>query len=328
MQDVELDIDLNAQGRHAGVIRLAHSHDEAGYGTVATPILVLANGAGPTLLLIAGNHGDEYEGQVALSRFVREVDVAQLRGRIIVLPAANAPAALAGRRLSPIDGGNLNRLFGVRQRTPTGLLATLIETELLPLADAVLDFHSGGRSAVYLPSVFVQQAPDPALAARTRALVAAFGAPWCFAKPFDAEERTMLGACGRAGVPYLSTELAGGERLARELATLALDGIARVAAQLGMGLDAPPAAEPVTHLTLPDASAFIYAQADGIFECTRTLGEVLASGELLGWIHHPETPFQPPSPVHVRAGGVFVCVRSIARTRQGDCLGHVGVVEG
>ena len=70
-------------------------------------------------------------------------------------------------------------------------------------------------------------------------------------------------------------------------------------------------------LLLPTFTATMRALVDG-----------LASGELLGWIHHPETPFQPPSPVHVRAGGVFVCVRSIARTRQGDCLGHVGVVEG
>jgi predicted deacylase len=34
-----------------------------------------------------------------------------MRGRVTILPLANAPAEMAARRCSPLDGGNLNRAF-------------------------------------------------------------------------------------------------------------------------------------------------------------------------------------------------------------------------
>jgi predicted deacylase len=36
------------------------------YGWIPIPVACVKNGAGPRILLMAGNHGDEYEGQVAL----------------------------------------------------------------------------------------------------------------------------------------------------------------------------------------------------------------------------------------------------------------------
>src|SRR3546814_2542502 len=39
---------------------------------VPIPIAVIKNGTGPSVLLIAGNHGDEYEGQVLLTRLIRQ----------------------------------------------------------------------------------------------------------------------------------------------------------------------------------------------------------------------------------------------------------------
>ena len=52
---------------------------------------------------MAGNHGDEYEGQIALAKLIRELEPEQVQGRVIILPAANLPAAMAGARVSPID---------------------------------------------------------------------------------------------------------------------------------------------------------------------------------------------------------------------------------
>ena len=37
------------------------------------PIAVLNNGEGPRILLTGGNHGDEYEGQVVLTRLIQAV---------------------------------------------------------------------------------------------------------------------------------------------------------------------------------------------------------------------------------------------------------------
>ena len=101
------DIDLDAPGRHVGHVRLPHSTHESAYGWIPVPIASIKGGEGPSVLLTAGNHGDEYEGQIALLKLIRELDPAALHGRVIVMPRLNLPAAAAGRRTSPIDDGNL-----------------------------------------------------------------------------------------------------------------------------------------------------------------------------------------------------------------------------
>ncbi|MEM1410554.1 MAG: succinylglutamate desuccinylase/aspartoacylase family protein [Pseudomonadota bacterium] len=62
---------------------------------------VINNGHGPTLVMAGGNHGDEYEGQIAISRLAREIEFGQIRGRLILLPMLNFPAAEAATRTSP-----------------------------------------------------------------------------------------------------------------------------------------------------------------------------------------------------------------------------------
>ena len=58
------------------------------------PIACIGDGRGPTVLVTAGNHGDEHEGRIIARRLVRELDPAQVHGRLIVMPALNYPAVL------------------------------------------------------------------------------------------------------------------------------------------------------------------------------------------------------------------------------------------
>lgn len=73
--------------------------------------LCIKNDDGPNVLLMAGNHGDEYEGQVALTKLVQSPEPAQMRGRITIHAMPNYPTAHAGLRTSPSDGSNLNCTF-------------------------------------------------------------------------------------------------------------------------------------------------------------------------------------------------------------------------
>lgn len=144
---IAAEVDFTRNGRQNGYLRLFHSVHSSAYGFIPIPIVVLKNGDGPTALLVSGTHGDEYEGQVALCNLAKSLDPARIKGRVIILPAANFPAAVAGRRTSPIDEGNLNRLFpGDPDGTVTQQIAYHIEHELVPLADLVCDLHSGGSS--------------------------------------------------------------------------------------------------------------------------------------------------------------------------------------
>ena len=57
---------FDEDGVHHGFLRLPYSRDDSAWGAVMIPIAVVRNGDGPTALLTGGNHGDEYEGPVAL----------------------------------------------------------------------------------------------------------------------------------------------------------------------------------------------------------------------------------------------------------------------
>ena len=50
---------------------------------------------GPTVLLVAGTHGDEYEGQVAALRLIQELEPEQLSGRVTIIPVLSTAAATA-----------------------------------------------------------------------------------------------------------------------------------------------------------------------------------------------------------------------------------------
>src|SRR5277367_6483055 len=68
--------------------------------------------SGPTLALIAGNHGYEYPPILALQELREQIDAAALSGTVILVHVANMPSFL-GRTVyfSPVDGKNLNREY-------------------------------------------------------------------------------------------------------------------------------------------------------------------------------------------------------------------------
>ena len=197
------EVDFAKDGRQHGFLRLFHSVHSSAYGFIPIPIVVLKNGDGPTALFLSGNHGDEYEGQVALCNLAKSLDPARIHGRVILLPAANFPAAMAGRRTSPIDEGNLNRLFpGDPDGTVTQQIAYYIEHELMPLADLVCDLHSGGSSLMYVPSVLLRGYSHDADMSAGLAALRAFSSPLGYvAETNSGADRTIAGAAiapGRA----------------------------------------------------------------------------------------------------------------------------------
>lgn len=95
------------------------------------------------------------------------LDPDDVSGRIIIVPALNYPAFRAGTRTSPIDRGNLNRSFpGRPDGSVTEKIADYVTRQLLPLADIVLDFHSGGRTLDFLPYAAAHELPDKIQEAR------------------------------------------------------------------------------------------------------------------------------------------------------------------
>ncbi len=323
------EIDLDASGMQRGFVRLFHSVHRSAYGYIPIPIVVLRNGEGPTALFLSGTHGDEYEGQVALCNLARTLRPEAIQGRVILLPAANLPAAVAGLRTSPVDDGNLNRLFpGDPEGPVTEQIAYFIEHELVARADLVVDLHSGGSSLHYVPSaLMMQDDTDPVRQAKLLAALQAFAAPVSYighAQPGQGALRTTGGAALRQGKLALGSELGGSGAVTAAGLRVAERGLRNVLAH--MGILPANAAEPgpTRILDVGGPDYFVYASGPGVFEPLAEPGDTVAAGQPAARIHTPETPWAPCETVNFARDGFVLCKRVPGRTIRGDCLFHLG----
>ena len=65
-------IDLEAPGKQVGRLQVPRSSNASGWSNQYVPIVSVANGDGPTALVLGGVHGDEPEGQVAALNLARD----------------------------------------------------------------------------------------------------------------------------------------------------------------------------------------------------------------------------------------------------------------
>lgn len=318
-----LKIDFESEGKHTGCLRIHHSTDESAYGSIEIPIVSLKRGTGPTILCVGGNHGDEFEGQLIWARLARELQPEDISGQLIILPALNTPAAIAGRRVSPLDELNLNRVFpGKANGSPTERIAHVVETDLLPRCGLVIDLHSGGRSLHYLPGPSVGESDPEALA-----ILRAFGGPVGYV--FDESSGGaggMLGACRRAGIRRLGSEIGGLGSVSPGAVKLGYAGTIRVLVHLGVlpphALEQVPQPQETRLLRRGGTQSdhFIYAPSSGLFEPFLEIGDDVETGQVIGELSMPELPWVEPIPVLAKISGTLICRRGPGRTQRGDGL--------
>ena len=305
---IACDLDFDEEGRQVGLLALHHSDNEHAYGIIQIPIAILKRGEGPTLLLSAGNHGDEYLGQIVLRRLIHELPLEELQGRVIALPALNAPAARAGARISPLDQGNLNRSFpGDAAGPPTRAIAHFVTTELVPLADAGMDLHCGGTASEYLPSTFLCRAPEAGLMARQIAMVEAFGAPDCYVVARDTSNSGYDPHAQAQGVAFVSTELGGGQQARPEVLEIGYRGVLGVLRMLEMLPPDPEAPAPRRPRYLaPAANGSVMAPFAGLFEPAARLGDRVAAGQPAGRLYAFDEPDRPPLTLAFQNDGIVL----------------------
>ena len=130
-------VDFEQDGRQISHLQLPHSSNTSAYGWIGIPISVIRNGRGPTLYLEAGNHGDEYEGQIALAQPDPGARAGADQGPRDH-PAGGQPAGgdgrhagVADRRRQPQPRASPAIPTAARpQRSPT-----IIDSVLLPMCD-------------------------------------------------------------------------------------------------------------------------------------------------------------------------------------------------
>lgn len=314
------DIDYDRPGKQVSVLRVPNSNNLSGWGTVGVPIAVVANGAGPTAMISAGVHGDEYEGQITLAKLVHALEPEQVRGRVIILPALHFPACMAGSRMSPIDGRDINRCFpGDAYGTFAFVLAHYIAEVILPRVGFLFDIHSGGRGLNITPSTCAHHSDDPAVMAKLTALAQACGAPvHMFLHSVD-ENRTLPSAAERRGILAISSEFGGAGIVQPDALDVAQRAAHNFLVHAGILQAAPiPAPAPTRLVETPDLGSFTFAPHTGIFEPYHRLGTAVEKGAPAGAIHRIEAPGSAPAVVDYGASGLLWCTRGAGRVEPGD----------
>jgi predicted deacylase len=320
------EIDFDAEGRQTGYLRVPNSTHRSAYGWIGVPAICLRNGDGPTVLMLAGNHGDEYEGQIALSRLAQSLRPEDIQGRLILLPALNAPAAEAGTRTSPVDDGNLNRSFpGDPNGSPTQMIAHYVETVLLPLCDVLIDLHSGGSSLYYPPTLLRGQGGTAQDVSKLRLLQHAFDLPyaWVFTGVAGRQStgRTAMAGANRQGVVSIMAELGGAGSVDPTVLAATERGLRRILHSLEMLPGYIPDAQRGTRELHSQGS--VYAYDVGIFEPVLNIGAPVAKQDLVGLIHTPLVPWAPPIEIRSPYDGIVLCKRAMGQVQRGDAVAQI-----
>jgi N2-acetyl-L-2,4-diaminobutanoate deacetylase len=318
-------VDYNQDGVQHGFLLLPYSRDDSAWGAVMIPITVIRNGEGPTALLTGGNHGDEYEGPIALLKLANDLKPAKLSGRVIIVPAMNYPAFRAARRTSPIDAGNLNRIFpGRPDGSVTEKIADYFQRFLLPLADIVLDFHAGGRTLDFLPFAAAHELPDKEQESRCVAAMEAFNAPYSM-KLLELDAVGMYDtAAEELGKIFVSTELGGGGSASARSVRIADRGVRNVLIHAGI-LEGEIDLEPTVRLAMPDDDCYIISTSEGVIEMCRDLGEEVEADQPVARIYPADRTGAEPVVYRARMGGLLVARHFPGMIKPGDCLAVIAV---
>lgn len=328
---VSCSIDLQAEGKRIGHLRINKITNTAGWASTFIHLGCIVNGSGPTVLVLAGNHGDEYAGQLAAMRLLQELQPEQVRGRVIVIPVLSPMASKANTRTWP-SGANFNRSFpGRPDGPPHEQLADYLTRVLFPMADVVIDMHSGGRSSTFLPCSHMHVVDNPV---QRKAMLEAMEA-WCSDWHYlyiDVNGNGLLPVeAENQGKLVITTELYGGGRVPVVIQQLAWNGLNNVLRHVGVlegavqtraSLGLPPA----VIIDGRDPGNIVVSPEDGLFEVMLEPGDPVKAGQPVGRLWFMDKPSRAAELLCSPVDGVVVVTRAIPVTEQGDCVFVVGTV--
>lgn len=322
---IHRSVDLDGLGKAVGHFSLPWSRDESGWGNLLTPLAVIANGDGPTVLLTGGSHGDEFEGPVALRRLVHELEPEMVQGRVIVVPGLNQAALAAGTRVSPIDGSNLNRSFpGDPAGTTTERVADFVYRELVSRADIVLDIHSGGRSMVFEPFVATHDLADAGRAATTAGFLEAFGTELGVVIAEPDPIGLLDQAVEELGKVFLTTEIAGGGTISAQTIAITTRGVRNTLRHAGVLAGVPDVGTRPRLVRMVDEGTAV-STTGGLFEPLVDPGDHVESGAPLARIHPLDDLTSAPAVLTSAIDGLVLMRHASGLIRGGDPVAAVAI---
>ncbi len=324
------ELDLETPGRRDYWLALPH---DSIWGDHLIPLTVFVGPEavpGRGLVALGSTHGNEYEGPIAIRHLLEEFDIAQVRGRIVLIPVLNPAAFKAGTRDSTgEDGVNLNRAFvpGAGQAPLAGIthrIAAFVRGSVFPHVHVVLDLHAGGRVARFLPCTSFHVVADPAIHRLIEATARDYGTGVVIAYQNETpglltSEAEMLGKI------TVGCELGWGAAVQAAGVRSARRGVMAAAIRHGQYAAAlpPPPDTGQRRAEMIDRDCFVPAPFAGHYEPVRECGDIVSRGEVVALLHDFDRIDLDPEPILAGVDGIVLAQAWEAPVRQGQ---HVLVV--
>lgn len=326
---VRATVDFGKPGKQYGHLYVPYSYNLGGWANLMLPVCVIARGSGPTALVMAGNHGDEYPGQVAIMRLLRALQPDAVNGRLILIPTLTMPAAKAATRLSPLDGKNFNRCFpGNPAGTPSEVVAHYLSSVLFPMADIVIDLHTGGRSVDFVPCAHMHLVPKGPQRDAMLAGTEAYNTDFCFLYADIAGTGLLPVEAENQGKVVITTEMGGSENVTALVHAETQVGLQNVLKHFGLLSGRAVTREslglgPTRWVQALSWDDYRFAPESGVYENLVPLGDSVDANQPVGAIHFLERPDRDPVYVTANSDGVLIATRAPSIVAQGDCVACV-----
>lgn len=292
-----------------------HTHNK-----IEVPVIIeRGKEAGPVLLLIGGIHGNEINGVEIIRGLIAQKYNKPARGTVICIPALNVLGFLNQSREFP-DGKDLNRMFpGTQSGSLASLFAWNLMNKILPVADYIVDFHTGGANRFNSSQIRISKEHPELLELA-----------WIFKPRFIVmapdREKSFREAATKAGKKIILFE--GGKSLDihNRITQRGVNGVLRLMHHLGMR---DYAAE-ISHMNGNDPilirrSSWIRARLGGMFRFHVKDGAKVEKGDIIGSISDPYGAFERP--VKIPENGYIIGLNHAPIIYQGDALIHLGKTE-
>lgn len=284
-----------------------------------TPILVpviveRAKVDGPTVLLMAGLHGDEINGIEIIRKIIRKGFNKPELGTIICLPVFNIFGFLNVKRELP-DGRDLNRSFpGSEKGSLTSQFAYHFMKEIAPHVDYVIDFHTGSAQRNNFPQIRCVMND-----AESVELAKIFNPPFILNSSYIA--KTIREAVNKKGKKMLLFEGGKTNNIEEMIVEEGLNGVKRFLNHLGMRTFKFDISKERIPIFLSE-SKWMRSPNSGMFQAIVKNGSKVTKGDVIGLVTDPYGNFERK--VKASSTGYIICSNESPVVYKGDAIFHIG----
>jgi predicted deacylase len=287
---------------------VAHLHTRT---PILVPVIVeRAKIDGPTVLLMAGLHGDEINGVEIIRRFLRKKLHKPLVGTIICMPVFNIFGFLNVQRELP-DGRDLNRSF---PGSPKGSLASQFAfhfmKEIAPHCDYIIDFHTGASQRNNFPQIRCVFKDEESVE-----LAKVFNPP--FILHSNLIPKTLRESMVKRKKKILLFEGGKSNSIEEQVVEEGLNGVKRIIAHLGMRnykYDITKDREPI----FLEESKWMRAPSSGMFQALMKNGSAVLKGDVIGIVTDPYGNYEKK--IKATQDGYIICSNESPVVYKGDAI--------